>query len=74
MLMRDPITHDIEDQLERLVDNHGLAAILESLMETCWAKAAHLESNWQDAASASVWTVAAKRIAKAQIFANDTNI
>lgn len=72
--MTTPITHDVEDRLERLVDDHGLAAILASLVEVCRAKAVHLESNWQDEQSASVWTVTAKRIEKAELFARQVGL
>lgn len=72
--MRDPITHDVEDQLERLVDRHGLAAVLDSIQELCLAKAIHLRSAWQDEQSASVWEVERKRLERAQIFAQDVGI
>ena len=50
------------DQLEKMVDETSLADVLESLAELCVLKAEHLESNWQDRRSASVWTKDARRI------------
>lgn len=49
------VPRDEEDELEAMIDSHGLAAILESLEEICNGKADHLSTNWQDERSARVW-------------------
>lgn len=38
----------LADQLETLVDRHGLPQVLEALAMVCSAKADHLRTNWQD--------------------------
>lgn len=38
----------LTEQLEKLVDLHGMKAVVESLAEVCTLKAAHLNENWQD--------------------------
>ena len=50
----------LENQLKALIDEHGLHAVIGSLVIVCNQKASHLESNWQDRATARVWTNAAK--------------
>lgn len=49
------VPRDEEDELEAMIDSHGLAAILESLEEICNGKADHLSTNWQDERAARVW-------------------
>ena len=51
-------------RLESLVDEASLVQVLETLSEICHAKAEHLETNWQDAASGKVWTAQGKLIEK----------
>lgn len=51
-----------QDQLERLVDEVGLASVLEALAEVCYAKAGHIEENWQDQLLANAWTRAGRRV------------
>jgi hypothetical protein len=48
--------------LETLVDNLGLDHVLDALATVCFEKAGHLESNWQDSASARLWRRAGKSI------------
>jgi hypothetical protein len=68
------MNHEQDEALERMIDDHGLAAVLASLIEACQAKAEHLRSNWQDDASASVWDVAAKRLERAETFAREVGL
>jgi len=49
----------MSDDLERMIDEHGLQAVLDALTDICWGKAEHLRTNWQDAASAKGWDRAA---------------
>ena len=47
---------DLEDVLEGLVDQAGLAVTIDALATVCVAKAEHLKSNWQDEVAARPWT------------------
>ena len=49
-------------RLESLVDEASLAQVLETLSEICYAKAEHLETNWQT--SGHVWVAQARLIDK----------
>jgi len=42
-------------QLESIVDEHGLAQTIEMLAEICNLKADHIRSNWQDESLACLW-------------------
>ena len=43
-------------ELEGIVDQAGLRNVLFALEQICFAKAQHLEANWQDARTAKVWS------------------
>jgi hypothetical protein len=43
------------DELERLIDQRGIADVLMALSEICGAKAEHIAVNWQDAHLAKRW-------------------
>lgn len=49
----------IEDQLEALIDSHGLYNIAQSIAVVCHGKSDHLQTNWQDLNGAKRWTRAA---------------
>jgi hypothetical protein len=53
------------DTLERLVDEHGLRAVLEALAEVCGGKAEHVLANWQDKALAKAWDRAGSTLERA---------
>lgn len=55
---------DQEYKLEDIVDSIGLTETLQALVQICYGKAEHLESNWQDANSAKTWTKDAATIEK----------
>lgn len=48
--------------IETLVDKHGLRMVAENLVEVCHDKAEHLRSNWQDKASAKIWSRVATKL------------
>jgi hypothetical protein len=52
----------LSEQLETLLDKHGLLAIATALEGLCSDKAEHLRVNWQDRSSAKVWDRAAKHL------------
>lgn len=50
----------LSDAVEQYIDAHadhicGVENVLYMISRICWDKAAHLEENWQDTASAKVW-------------------
>lgn len=47
--------HDITEQLEALIDAHGLTYVLCGISRVCSEKAEHLRANWQDNLSARHW-------------------
>jgi len=53
---------DLEDVLESIVDQNGLAGTIDALATVCVAKAEHLKANWQDPVSARPWTRLAHRL------------
>ena len=62
--MNDPMSVHSVDQLETLIDAHGLRNVLESLAIICYGKAEHLRANWQDDVAARVWESDARKIDK----------
>jgi hypothetical protein len=57
----------LSDAVEQYIDAHadhkcGVENVLYMVSRICWDKAAHLEENWQDTASAKVWKSRAQRI------------
>lgn len=52
--------------LEKLIDTHGLQAVLVSLSEICFEKASHTQENWQDDGLAELWEKNAKVLDTAQ--------
>lgn len=55
---------DDEDSrtLESLIDKHNLDEVVQALADICFAKAEHLQANWQDAATAKTWNRAGKAL------------
>lgn len=51
---------DLQEQLEQMIDRHGLRAVVEVLAITCDIKSDHIRSNWQDKTTASAWSRNAK--------------
>jgi hypothetical protein len=49
-------------ELEGMVDRVGMANVLYALAHIALAKADHLETNWQDRASAYLWRVGAGKL------------
>jgi hypothetical protein len=45
----------LADQLEAIIDRHGLSKVLFAMGEVCHLKAAHIAENWQDTKTAKVW-------------------
>lgn len=60
----------LDAALERLVDEHGLDHVLDSLATLCVMKAAHLREAWQDAGTARVWDTASRKIDRVRVWTN----
>ena len=52
------------EEIEHILDQTSLDAVIDALATVCWEKADHLRSNWQDDMSAKVWERKAKALAK----------
>lgn len=57
--------HDITEDLEALIDKHGLTMVVTGLSLICSEKAEHIRANWQDRVTAKVWDADAKTLDKA---------
>lgn len=53
---------ELDNQIESLIDKHGLQMVLDSLATVCGEKAEHLAVTWQDTASAKAWANAAQQL------------
>jgi hypothetical protein len=54
--------YTVRDELEDIIDERGLSAVLSMIAEVCREKSEHLWSNCQDARAASVWLHAGCRV------------
>jgi glutamine synthetase type III len=52
-------TTETVNRVEAIVDESCLINVIAALAEMCYAKASHLDSNWQDHTAAHVWEKAA---------------
>lgn len=43
------------NELELLIDKHGLSAVLKTLAEICYEKSEHIRANWSDSGLARDW-------------------
>lgn len=48
------------DELEALIDKHGLVAVLRSIEAICFEKAEHVAVDWQNASLAKRWCAIAE--------------
>ena len=53
----------MSDDLERLIDAHGLAAVLYALSNICAEKATHISASYSDETLARMWRGAGVRVA-----------
>lgn len=61
------MTHSTDfpfDELEILIDKHGLAYVLRAIEAICFEKAEHVAVNWQDAGLAKRWSAIAEAIGR----------
>lgn len=52
------------EHLEQLIDCYGLPRLLAELSTIAYAKAEHLQTNWQDNILSKAWVRAGDRLAK----------
>lgn len=57
-------TREQQDQIEGIIDNTDIEALLNGIADICYGKGEHLRSNWQDEYSAKKWEMAAKQVEK----------
>jgi hypothetical protein len=53
---------EVQQRVEELVDVSSMDRVLAALEETCYLKAEHLRSAWQDRTTARGWDMAGKRL------------
>lgn len=63
------LTNAERETLERLIDSSTLANVVDALTTICYEKAEHIETKWQDRATAQLWTKAGRSIEKAIVTA-----
>jgi len=54
--------NELEDKLERMVDDATLRAVLRALVEVCDAKSERILMDWRDARQAREWMRAAREV------------
>lgn len=47
--------HKDKNEIEQMIDRHGLPSILGALSAICSDKAEHIRTNWQDENTAKLW-------------------
>ncbi|MDX2087861.1 MAG: hypothetical protein SFX73_08425 [Kofleriaceae bacterium] len=52
-------------EIEPVVDQHGIAEVLEALSFLCQAKSDHIEAAWQDRPLARAWKRVGDKVAQA---------
>ena len=59
--------HQLEHDLEALIDKAGLQPVLDALETVCYEKGEHLRSNWQDEPAAKVWDRVGRQVDRINI-------
>jgi len=59
--------NNINQQLEKLIDENGLKAIIDTIAYICYEKEGHILENWQDKKLASTWRQDANKLLNASI-------
>lgn len=52
----------LESRLEEMIDETNLSLVLETIASVCYAKADHVQTNWQDKSLAMEWEEAGDRV------------
>lgn len=67
-------TINVTEELEALIDSHGLLHVLTGLTCVLGEKADHIRANWQDEGLAKAWDKASRVIDKASVSIAPLNI
>ena len=49
------MNRDELDEVERLIDQHGIEDLIEAIVDVCYEKEEHVRMNWQDHRLADAW-------------------
>jgi hypothetical protein len=55
------------DELEKLIDRHGLTSVIDRVVDICHEKADHIQVNWQDRVLARAWTKCAVALERSSV-------
>lgn len=55
---------DLQNEIETLIDKHGVGNLLNSMANVCFEKAIHIRENWQDVSLAKDWDKNGQKIAR----------
>lgn len=55
----------MNQELETMIDQHGLDTVLTAIREICYAKANHIAVEWQDVGLAKLWLAKGIRVNQA---------
>lgn len=58
----------VHEQIEAIIDESSLPALMIVIEDVCHDKAEHIRSNWQDEQTASVWDCFARAIHNTKCF------
>jgi hypothetical protein len=58
------MSEKLDNQIEALIDSHGLYGVVAAINRICHAKAEHLSTNWQDMRAAKSWDKAGTKFDK----------
>jgi len=61
------LSEKFEDDLEDLIDKHGLSGVVSALSDICYEKANHVRTNWQDEVLAKAWEKNAKVLDRVKV-------
>ena len=59
--------YTLRDELEDIIDERGLSAVLSMIADVCREKAERLRSNCQDESAVAVWLYAGYRVGMAAV-------
>lgn len=62
---------ELETALEKLIDEHGVKVVLESMASVCFGKSEQLASNWEAQSASRFWDKAGTKVL---VLAHDTTI
>ena len=67
-----PLSESDRDVLETFIDQHSLAVVLDALADIAYAKADHVQTNWQDDVLESAWIAVGGKLSRTSAFLIDS--